>query len=152
MDYNNIDEALGPHKAVIILYQTTDRYYGHFVSLFSHPNKSNTLIFYDSYGLNIDEELKFSRFNIKSMGKIVPHLSDLIHKSNYSVESNHKVMQQSQKDKNTCGRYAAMRIVFRNLDNNEFNHMLSSNKYFNSDYAITVLSVYHTDLISLLIN
>jgi len=151
MNFENIEDVLAPHGAVILLYQTTERLFGHFVSLFYHPKKRNTLIFYDSYGLKMDEELSFSRYNIRNMGKLVPHLSDLIHKSNLTVESNTKKMQRDYKDRNTCGRYAALRIIFRELDNKEFNHMLSSNKYFNSDYAVTVLTLFHNDLIDLLL-
>ena len=150
MNYDTIDQVLGQHGAVVLLYQTNERLYGHFVSLFKHPSKQNTLIFYDSYGLKMDAELKFSKFNISNMGGLEPHLSNLIQKSKYLVESNSKRLQKNYKDDNTCGRYAAMRIVFRELDNNQFNHMIASNKHYDSDYAITILSLYHEDFVNIL--
>ena len=150
MNFNTIDEVLEPHGAVILLYQTDERLYGHYIALFKDANNPNKLIFYDSYGLKMDEELKFSKYNIKFMGGIVPHLSDLIHRSKYSVESNMKRMQKNNKDENTCGRYAALRVIFRNLSNTQFNYMLSSNKHYDSDYAVSILTLYHDDFVNIL--
>jgi hypothetical protein len=150
MNFDNIDAVLNPHGAVILLYQTNDRLYGHFVCLFRDATQKNRLIFYDSYGRKMDEQLEYSIYNIRNMGGLVPHLSDLIHKSNYSVTSNTKRMQKNNKDDNTCGRYAALRIIFRELSNDQFNYMLASNKHYDADYAVTILTLYHQNFIDIL--
>jgi len=150
MKFDNIDAVLNPHGAVILMYQTNERLFGHFVCLFRDAKRKDRLIFYDSYGLKMDDELKFSKWNVRNMGGLVPHLSDLIHQSRYSVESNMKRMQRNNKDYNTCGRYAALRIIFRELTNDQFNYMLASNKHFDSDYAVSILTMYHQNFIDIL--
>lgn len=151
MEYENIDDVLEPHGAVILLYQTTERTYGHYVTLFKKHNNPKVLEFYDSYGLSIDKQLKFSKFNSKNMGGVaVAHLTDLIQKSNYRVESNTKGLQKNKSQDNTCGRYAALRVIFRQLTNQQFNYTLSSNRHYDSDYAVSVLTLYHQDFIDIL--
>ena len=150
MDKNTIDEVLGQYGAAILLYQT-ERDFGHYASLFVSHDNPNVLIFYDSLGITIDKELKFSTFNAKNMGGVaVPHLTDLISKSKYTVNSNTKRLQKGLFDNNTCGRYASMRIVFRKMTNKQFNFVLSSNKHYDSDYAVSILTVPHDQLLMLI--
>src|SRR3990172_2535674 len=54
-DYDTIEEVLGPHQAVIILYLTSDNF-GHWVCLFI--NKNGNINFFDSYSLMPDSQLK----------------------------------------------------------------------------------------------
>tara|TARA_R110002153_G_C13100503_1_gene476507 strand:- start:30 stop:605 length:576 start_codon:yes stop_codon:yes gene_type:complete len=150
MDKNTIDEVLGQFGAAILLYQT-ERDYGHYAAIFISHDNPNVLIFYDSLGLTIDKELKFSTFNSKNMGGVAQfHLTELIQKSKYKVISNTKKLQKGLFDNNTCGRFASMRIVFRKMTNKQFNFVLSSNKYYDADYAVSILTVPHDQLLMLI--
>ncbi len=153
MNYQNIEQVLGEHGAVIILYQT-ERDFGHYASLFkSSHDPQGTLIFFDSLGITMDKELKLSTFNAKNMGGVaVAHLTDLVNASNYKVISNTKKLQLNAFANNTCGRYAAMRIVWRALSNKEFNYILLSNKFYNPDYWISILTLPHQQLLELIIS
>jgi hypothetical protein len=51
MKYNNIENVLGDYGAVILLYQTVNRDFGHYASLFKDSKHKNVLVFYDSLGL-----------------------------------------------------------------------------------------------------
>ena len=147
MKYNNIENVLGDYGAVILLYQTVNRDFGHYASLFKDSKHKNVLVFYDSLGIGLDEELNFSKFNQKNMdNKIVKHLSDLIANSNYKVDSNKVQMQKNSRDDNTCGRYAALRVRLRHLSNREFNFMLKSNEQYDPDFWVSAIT---TDLLSL---
>ena len=151
MELKTIHDVLGPHGAAIILYQTTDRLFGHYACIFKKKGSDNVLEFYDSYGVTMDKELKFSKFNTKNMGgRLVPHLTDMVERSVYRVESNTKSLQKNRRDINTCGRYAALRIIFRELNNKEFNYMIASNKHYDSDYAVSILTMFHSDFINIL--
>ena len=150
MDKNTIEEVLGQHGACILLYQT-ERNYGHYASLFVSHDNPNILIFYDSLGLTMDKELKFSTFNARNMGGVaVLHLTHLINKSKYKVISNTKRLQKGLYDNQTCGRYASMRIVFRQMTNKQFNYVLSSNKGYDADYGVSLLTVPHNQLLMLI--
>jgi len=153
MNYDNIESVLGEWGACILLYQT-ERSFGHYACLFkSAEDPNNTLIFYDSLGITMDKELKFSTFNQRNMGgRLVPHLTDLIEKSNYKVISNTKKLQKDAFANNTCGRYASMRIVWRALSNKEFNYILLSNHHYNPDYWISILTIPHQQLLEMVVS
>jgi len=148
MEYDNIEDVLEPHGAVILLYQTEDRDFGHWAALFKDPNRKDVLIFYDSLGIGLDEELKFSKYNQKNMdGRIVKHLTDLIANSNYRVDNNKVRLQENIKDVSTCGRYAGLRVLLRHLSNRQYNHMLKNNEHYKPDFWISVLSTNPLDLV-----
>ena len=153
MGHDSIESVLGEHGAVILLYQT-ERNFGHYACLFKSAQDPNgTLIFYDSLGITMDKELKFSTFNQRNMGgRLVPHLTDLIENSNYKVISNTKKLQKDAFANNTCGRYSAMRIVWRALSNKEFNYILLSNHFYNPDYWISILTIPHQQLLEMIVS
>ena len=124
--YRDIESVLGQFGAAVILYQSTvDN--GHWVTIFKHPTKQDTLIFYDSYGFPIDSELKLSKFNLRvHNGETVPHLTHLIEQSTYKVESNSFKYQANRQNDNECGRFVIVRLLFRGLDIKQFHHFLSN--------------------------
>ena len=149
--FSNIEQVLGSHGCCIILYQTESEYEGHWTCIFKSKKHLRHLLFFDSYGLGIDTELKFSQFN-KSLhrGKIVSHLRQLIFNSNYSVTSNHFKLQKNREDIATCGRYVATRINNRNMSNRQYvnfirglTNLLSKPPYKidDPDYNATLLSL-----------
>ena len=143
--YDNIDDVLGKHGAAVILYQLESNF-GHWVSLFKL--NSNTLYFFDSYGIQLDEELKFSSFNTRQhRGKAVPHLSHLISKSHYRLILNKTKFQQFKHDVNTCGRYAAHRILHRRMSEKDYEALLLDNDHYNADFWISILTIPSLDLI-----
>jgi hypothetical protein len=139
--YTNIDDVLGPHRAVILLYQA-HRFDGHWTCLFESAQNPNKLIFWDSYGITLDKELEFSEFNTrKHKGEIVPHLSALIDKSNYTVESNTYQFQKDGQKNNECGAHTACRIIFRDMSNKKFQTFMTTNKCHDSDFWATALTL-----------
>lgn len=124
--YSDIESVLGEYGACVILYQSTvDN--GHWICIFKHHTKQDTLIFFDSYGFMIDSELKLSNFNLQvHNGEIVPHLTHLIEQSQYKVESNNFKYQANRQNDNECGRFVIVRLLFRALDIKQFHHFLSN--------------------------
>jgi hypothetical protein len=141
--YTSIDQLLSPHEAVIILYELEINV-GHWVSLFKKD--TNTLEFFDSYGLSVDEELKFAKENTRiHKGQELNHLSFLIQNSGYGLIENKVQLQKNLEDINTCGRYAAYRILHRHLPLDVFNKLLTENKHYNPDFWISVATFHLTD-------
>jgi hypothetical protein len=135
--FDNIDQVLGDNNGAIILYQSTKND-GHWCSLFRN---GDTIYFFDSYGFDIDEELKFSEFHMRRhKGVAVLHLSHLIDVSGYKVVSSPYKLQKMADKTNTCGRYAGARIRHRNLSHKEFADLLITNKYYPPDFWIVVMT------------
>ena len=139
--YNNIDEVLGTNKGVILLFQNESSNSGHWVSLFADDD---TLYFWDSYGLKMDEELKYTEFTTRiHNGVPVAHLTHLVEKSNYKVISNTYRYQKWKHHTNTCGRWAATRLKLRDMSEEEFKKLFTKNKYYDPDFWITVATKHY---------
>jgi len=141
--FDNIDQVLGDNRGSIILYASTSNSEGHWCCLF---RDNNTIYFFDSYGFSIDEELVYSEFHMRiHKGVPVPHLSHLIEKSNYSVDSSKYKLQVMKQQTSTCGRYAGARIKHRNLSHEEFADLLIKNKHYPPDFWIVVMTQNYGD-------
>jgi len=137
---NNIDSILAPYDASIILYQTAENF-GHWITLLK--TGENSLEFYDSYGLSVDQELNTDNEFHKRVheGKIVPHLTHLIQQSGYKVKSNKVRLQANLEDVNSCGRYAALRVRLRNFSMEKFNGLLKNNKHYSPDFWVSAMTL-----------
>lgn len=133
--FQTIDQALGPHTAMIILYQAKSTY-GHWVSVFKVDNQ--TIEFFDSYGFKIDQELPFFEYNLRQG---IPHLTHLIQNSNYQVISNEIDFQTIRKDINTCGRFSSLRIKMRSTPLHKFQALLLNNPHDNPDFYVSSLTI-----------
>ena len=137
-DYTHIDEVLGENNACIILYQTKARF-GHWVALIK--NEQDVLTFFDSYGLQVDEELEFSMYNLKIHGnRATPHLSYLINESGYKLIQNQFKLQSNISDVNTCGRWAGLFVRFRNMGLKKFQSLFIGQSQ-DPDYYVSALTL-----------
>ena len=138
-NYNDIDEVLTPFGATVILYQQKQKV-GHWTVLIKH---SNTLLeIFDSLGLGLDKELEFSEYNKERHGgRAIPHLSILIENSKYKIESNSVQLQKDSKDINTCGKWCAIRVKFREKRLKDFVEMFKSSKIMDGDMWISALTL-----------
>lgn len=140
--YDTIDRVLAPHGAVIILYQTSENY-GHWVLLFK-KNSGSELEFFDSYGLNVDEELDIiNEDNLRvHHGIVQPHLTQMLNASNYKVSHNSVKLQKHLSHVNTCGRYVIFRYNNRFMELDEFNKILTKNKHYDADFWVSSLTYF----------
>ncbi len=77
--FQNIDQALEPHGAIVLLYQH-EADFGHWVAVFKVND--STIEVFDSYGIPIDSEIDFSPFQLRRhQGEKVAHLTHLIEQS-----------------------------------------------------------------------
>lgn len=124
--YNDLNKALGKHGAIVLLY-TTSKNYGHWVALFKVND--NLVEFFDSYGYPPDDELKFvpEYFRKNNYGDY-PHLTSLLYDSGYNIIYNEYQLQKEKKGINTCGRWVALRLLFRNIPQQIFSKYFYSKK------------------------
>lgn len=138
-DYDNIDDVLGSYGGCIIIFQNESANSGHWVCLFKKDN--NTLEFFDSYGLKPDDELKYSKYNLRiHNNKPVPHLSHLLDNSNYKIIYNKYKFQKWKHQTNTCGRHVGYRLKNKHINIEEYKKLLMNNKNYDSDFWVTVLT------------
>jgi len=116
--YNNIHDALGPYKKLILLYLTTKNY-GHYVCLFI--NNKGHLHFFDSYGKMPDDQLKFiPEYFRDESDQRMPHLTYLLWKAHNPVYYNEFRLQKMNKNVATCGRWCVARLSNIHLSEKQF--------------------------------
>ena len=139
-DYNTIDEVLGKNNGAVILFQNESANAGHWVSLWK---KENTIMYFDSYGLNPDEEIQFTKYTMREYnmsGDKEPHLTCLLRKSNYKVSPNKVKLQRFKDHSNTCGRWVGFRLRHKELSHKDFGKLFTANQHYNPDFWITILT------------
>jgi len=137
---NTIDACFQGKEGLIILYQKRNNN-GHWCLLFKE--NANTLSFYDPYAFQMDEELKFSDYNLqKHQGQQVGHLTALIDKSNYKLIQNKTRFQKMENDINTCGRHVCCRFRMREYSNKEYASLF---KGVDPDFYVSALTILYSN-------
>ena len=133
--YNNIDDVFGHLDKIILLYLTKSETSGHWTCLYRQNNKIN---FFDSYGLNIDDELNYiSPYKKNELHEKYRYLKHLLDKSNYEIE--HNIYKLQGEHSQCCGRYVSLRLINNFMDNDEFYNIYFHNKNKSNDNIICEL-------------
>ena len=136
---NNIDEILYPYGCCVILYQLKENV-GHYICLIRR-NKME-VEFFDPYGMKMDEELKYSKYNLRRhQGVMIPHLTALFDNSNYRVYSNKYQLQKFKHHINTCGRWVSLRIRFKEVSLEKFIKLFTHNKCYDGDFWVSAMTL-----------
>jgi hypothetical protein len=130
-NFSSIDDVLGANGCAVILYETKQNF-GHWVCLFKIDN--NTLEFFDPYGFKMDSELKYATYDNQA------YLSQLVQASNYKLIENTTKLQTWAEDVNTCGRWAAVRVKMRNIQQSDFIKMFKKNQHYTADLWVSALT------------
>lgn len=118
--------------AVIILLQIETKdapKVGHFVILLDHGNHYEH---FDSYGLNMDEELSFTKER---------HLTQIFKNSNKKILDNNRRLQMFREDINTCGRWCIARFLLKHLELDDFIAIFDHLKPQTPDEMVTVMTM-----------
>lgn len=130
-NYSSIDAVLGADGCAVLLYETRQNF-GHWVCLFKVDE--NTLEFFDSYGFKMDTELKYATYDNQ------PYLSQLVRASNYQLIENTTKLQTWAEDVNTCGRWTAVRVKMRSVQQSDFIKMFKRNQHYTGDLWVSALT------------
>ena len=135
-----IDDCFRDKLGLIILYQKKSNN-GHWAIIYKTGD--DTLNFFDSYGFQMDSELKFSDFNLRQHnGVATPHLTALIDKSMYKLTQNKVQYQKKENDINTCGRHACVRFRMREYNNKQYEDLF---KKVDSDFYVSSLTLLYSN-------
>jgi mRNA-degrading endonuclease YafQ of YafQ-DinJ toxin-antitoxin module len=140
IQYDNIDEILAPYGACIILFEAKPKY-GHWCCLFKQNEK--LLEFFNPYGGYPDDSLEYIPMHFRLISnQYYPYLSSLMYKSPYELSYNEHKFQKHNKDIKTCGRHAAVRLVFRHLSLDKYKELL--------DFLRKILKMNYDEIVTLL--
>lgn len=116
-DYKTIEDLLGVHKKCVILYLTSPTY-GHYVCVWEYKG---SIIFFDSYGILIDNELNFVPNHLKKeLGSNHRYLTELMYNSKKPIEYNQYQLQKKANNIATCGRWCCCRLKNYTISTDEF--------------------------------
>lgn len=137
--FNDIMDAMGPHKMLILLYE--GKFSNHWVCIFM--NSDNQIEFFNPYGTEIDESLKHINPDFrKSHGEEFPHLTELLIKSdpNIPIVFNDFKFQQLSNNISTCGRWVVVRLLFSKLKLCDFAKIFLDNRFYSPDDLVSLLT------------
>lgn len=136
--FNNIIDAIGKTKQMIMLFPTqANPGKGHWIAVL-YNDVTHTITHFDSYGLNIRQELGYS-INGVVRENILGQLYKKAINDGYNVEFNTYPLQQLKNGINTCGRWCAVRCRFSYLNNIEFARLFQRQR-MKPDVLITMLT------------
>ena len=115
--YNSIEELLPDEKDFKIILTETKPNSGHWCGL---ARKNNNIMWFDSYGLAPDAELKYiPKFMNRLLHQNVPQIHRLLKtckKAGFTNEFNHYKFQAEGEHICTCGRWTIFFILMTNLN------------------------------------
>lgn len=140
-DFDSLDEVMGEHEACFLLYEFK-KDFGHWTCLFKMKD-GKTIEFFDPYGIFPDTELDWIPKNFRKIsGQDYPLLTSLLYYSPYNLTYNQHAFQKKGEGINTCGRWCALRLVFRELSLKGFVKLF---KKTNGDDLVSILTSYDLD-------
>jgi len=133
LNFDNIDDALGPEEAMIILYEQRDSY-GHWTCCFKD---GDTIYFFDPYGIFPDDQLEEINAHYRLIsGQGERWLAYLLGTSGYDIDYNNHELQSEKKGVNTCGRWSVARIKNKHLDSDEFAQLFEASPGVTPDQLV----------------
>ena len=140
---DNILKVIGPTNRAILLFPTeANSVNGHYLCLIYYKD-IKTLLHFDSYGLDVTEELRYSTSRHVKRNTL-GYLYNKLRAYGIKVIFNTYRFQQMQNGMNTCGRHVACRLRFYYLSNIEYAKLLlhQSNS---PDYIVTIITLLKLD-------
>jgi hypothetical protein len=134
--YKNLDELLAPYGSVFLLFEW-QKGSGHWVAIIRQDK--NTVEHFDPYGIFIDKELSWVPVDYRDISnQNYPYLTALFVNSKYkNLTYNQYKFQKKGGGIKTCGRWSALRIIFKDLDLDSFAKLFLGK---NADDLVTMLT------------
>ena len=140
-NYSTLKQLLGSENFCVILYQTSSKTTGHWVAVMCNE-KSNDIVYFDSYGLHFDEEIQYGATYDKPLPR---YLTQLIEGDGRPVKINQYDYQKWTKGISTCGRWSSIAVKFlRHITLSQFNQLFTTNQSAllnQADIAATLLTL-----------
>ncbi len=107
--YQNITDLLPEQNCSVIILIETSENRGHWTSL---SRRGNLLIYFDSYGLDVDGEFRYIPLKIRmTLHENKKYLTNLIDNSNFDCVYNGHRLQSRKSYVSTCGRWVVLWLM-----------------------------------------
>jgi hypothetical protein len=123
-DAYSIDELLDRKGRGVLFFRTENKNTGHWIAVLK---QGDTIEIFDPYGFH-PEDFKQKLGAGNGLNPDMSILEDLISRSGYKMIVNNVRNQSLSPDIATCGRHSVMRLMFRNLNNKQYNQFLKQIK------------------------
>ena len=118
MDYDVLNTVEDFSKPIIFLLQKNNRGVGHWVCLLFH-DAIKRIEFFDSYGNSFKENLLIS-----NEPNYLYHIIENKINQGYTYHENDIQLQKLNAETNTCALHCVLRVLMKNLNNEEYAKML----------------------------
>jgi len=123
-DVDSVDQLFDNEGRAIMLFATESPTVGHWIAMMK---RGDTIEYFDPYGLKPEATKKWlTRAELEALGQDQPLLSRLLLGSGYKVYYNSYPFQRKKDDVNTCGRHAVVRLIFKDLDLDDYMDIVRS--------------------------
>ena len=140
---DNILNVIGSSNRAILLFPTeSGSPNGHYLCLIYYKD-IRTLLHFDSYGLDVQQELKYSTSKHVQRNTL-GYLYNKLRANNVKVIFNTYKYQQMINGMNTCGRHISVRLRFHYLNNNEYARLML-NQSNSPDYLVSIITLLKLD-------
>jgi len=151
-NYNSIDQLLPNQKDDIIIIYEAKPQFGHWVLLSKYIDKDThkpTIQYFDSYGNQVDEPLKWIDKKYENKIDDTPYLTKLLTnaQNKYDIIYNSKDFQVEKDNIATCGRHCVLRALTILNDNQGLSDYI---KMMNTLKQVTGFN--YDDIVSAIIN
>lgn len=117
-EVDHIDQVFDKKGRSMMLFLTENTNTGHWCCMMK---KGKRIDYYDPYGGKPDEDMKWLSNNKKEeLGEEDKLLTKLLKESGYQVWYNNVPYQSESADVATCGRWSAMRLYYKKLNDKQF--------------------------------
>ena len=137
-NYKNLNQVLGKEGYFVLLYQTSNVTTGHFVCCFI---RKGVIHFQDSYGFKYDYP---KTHGLTPYDQPFPlYLTQLIESDGRPVVWNKHDYQAKRASVATCGRWSCLRILLKDINDLDFQHLfyLNNDAYLTSDNLVVLLTL-----------
>jgi hypothetical protein len=121
---DDIDQLFDSEGRAIMLFATESPTVGHWIAL--HKN-GDSIEYFDPYGLKPEETKKWlTEEELEALNQDEPLLTHLLKNSGYKVYYNSYPFQGKGGDINTCGRHAVVRLLFKDVDLDDYREIIKA--------------------------
>lgn len=137
-NYNDVDEIFDNENRVIILFLTTDKNTGHWLCL--HKDNDDNIHYFDPYGEGIDKDKKWlSKTKLEELNEDKISLLNLLkNTANNGVYYNSYDFQNDREGINTCGRHCCVRLLYKDLDLNDYYNMIKDSNLTPDEFVSNI--------------
>jgi hypothetical protein len=131
-----IDDIFDEFGRCILLLLTLNDHSGHWLAL--HKDGDH-IHFFDPYGETISAEKKWiGKEKLKQLGQDKPLLMNLLKNSGLKVYYNAYPFQIDKTDINTCGRHCCVRLLYKNLNLDEYYNLIQETNITPDEFVTNI--------------